>query len=466
MPNLAQEDVSIDADIIAAMLSRIYRGKYGNDGTKALDLRLFEATHETFNRATASGIADAVNRGVPAPSASFLELLDRNNAIFSAFRSNKFQKDVASMLLDSKGHTKSFADFKRDVAPIVGKYNGSWLRTEYATAVQRSRLATKWQQFVDEQDVFPNLEWVQSTALHPGEDHRIFWYTVRPVNDPFWSHHRPGDRWNCQCDLRQTDLPPTDIPTVPINDTKNSPAPGLDNNPGTDGVIFNDRHPYFPKNCTTCPRATIGKKLMSLVGGKKGDCYACMSPNYIVNKQLYEKYKNDPEYKEVEFNNEGGMKATSVGHNEASSGDYGKMCEKKVQNWLYNHGHSCILLPEDIIGHDNNVVTALDAIINGKVMDIKTITERPVNFESNGYRNALNSKNKQLSRYYRQTGDRENCLFLYVPNATYWDEDKLKIGWVNLNDFLRREGKTNYIEHIYVLVNDELLTYDCSNWRQ
>lgn len=274
---LAQEDITIDPAVIAGVLSRIYRGRYGKAGDKGIDRRLFEATHEVFNLATASGIADAVNRGIQPPSAQFLELLDRNNAIFSAFRTHKMQKDVASLLLDNKGKIKKFADFKRDVTPVIGKYNGSWLRTEYTTAVQRSRLATKWQQFVDEQDVFPNLEWVQSTALHPGEDHRIFWFTVRPVDDPFWTHHRPGDRWNCQCDLRQTDLPPTDIPTIPINDTKNSPAPGLDNNPGTDGQIFNDKHPYFPKKCTTCPFANMGKKLMCLARGGRGDCYECTS---------------------------------------------------------------------------------------------------------------------------------------------------------------------------------------------
>ena len=144
----------------------------------------------------------------------------------------------------------------------------------------REEQQEKAQQFVEEQDVFPNLERVQSTALHPGEDHRIFWYTVRPVDDPFWTHHRPGDRWNCQCDLRQTDLPPTDIPTVPINDTKNSPAPGLDNNPGTDGQIFNDRHPYFPKNCTACTFANMGKKLMYLAGWTTDDCNEC---NAIAN---------------------------------------------------------------------------------------------------------------------------------------------------------------------------------------
>lgn len=284
---LAQEDVTIDPAVIAGVLSRIYHGRYGKAGDKGIDRRLFEATHEVFNLATASGIAEAVNRGVPAPSAQFLELLDRNNAIFSAFRTHNMQKDVASLLLDDKGKIKKFANFKRDVTPVIGKYNGAWLRTEYATAVQRSRLATKWQQFVDESDVFPNLEWVQSTALHPGEDHRIFWFTVRPVDDPFWSHHRPGDRWNCQCDLRQTDLPPTDIPTIPIGDAANSPAPGLDNNPGTDGVIFNDHHPYFPQNCTTCPFANMGKKLMCLAQRSQANCYVCRFVKECISRTSY-----------------------------------------------------------------------------------------------------------------------------------------------------------------------------------
>lgn len=447
------------------MLSRIYRGRYGNDGSKALDAQLFRATRDVFNTATASGIAKAMDNGTPAPSPDFLRLLDRNNAIFSAFRTHRLQSDVAGLLLDNDGNIKRFVDFKRDVTPIIGKYNGAWLRTEYATAVQRSRLATRWQQFVDEKDVFPNLEWVPSTALHPGEDHRLFWNTIRPVNDSFWSHHRPGDRWNCQCDIRQTDLPPTDIPTIPIGDAKNSPAPGLDNNPGKDGVLFNDHHPYFPKNCTSCPFANIGKKLMALARGSRGDCYVCLSANSIVNKQLYKEYKNNPDYKDVKINAKGGMKATHIGHNKAEKNDFGKLCEKRVQNWLYNNGHSCILLPEDIIGEDNNIVVALDALINGKVMDIKTITEIPVNFEHNGYRNALNTKNRQLSRYYHKTGDRENCLFLYIPNATDWDEDKLKLGWTNLNNFLTHEKKTNYIEYIYVLVDDELHTFDCSRWR-
>lgn len=271
------------------MLSRIYRGQYGDDGSKNIDTQLLRATRDVFNTATATGIAKAMDKGTPAPSPNFLRMLDRNNAIFSAFRTHRMQQDVAALLLDSDGNIKPFNDFRRDVTPIIGKYNGAWLRTEYTTAVQRSRLAANWQQYIDEADVFPCLEWVPSTAIHPGEDHRLFWNTIRPIDDPFWSQHRPGDRWNCQCDIRQTDLPPTDIPTIPIGDAVNNPTPGLDNNPGNDGIIFNHHHPYFPNNCTTCPFAPISKKLIALAGIRKKDCSTCLLVQDAITEEVYKR---------------------------------------------------------------------------------------------------------------------------------------------------------------------------------
>ena len=281
--DLAADDanITLGEDLINGMLARIYQREYGKKGTDGIDLPVYNATRSIFNRAAATGVAEAMDAGTPAPDVDFLHRIDRNNAIFSAFRTHRMQKDVAALMLDDNGKTKPFRRFAQDVEGVIGKYRKDWLHTEYATAVQRSRLAANWRQYADEQDVFPNLEWVPSTAIHPGEDHRIFWHTIQPVNSSFWDHHRPGDRYNCQCDLRQTVEPPTDIPTTPINDGKNSPAPGLDNNPGKDGVLFNDSHPYFPTSCTNCPFASVGKKLMALARGNRNrnrnrNCIECI----------------------------------------------------------------------------------------------------------------------------------------------------------------------------------------------
>lgn len=134
--------------------------------------------------------------------------------------------------------------------------------------------------FREEADVYPNLEWVASTSPNPGADHIIYWGTVRPVNDPFWDEHKPGDRWNCKCELRQTERDETAVPRA---DDKQDAQPGLENNPA-DGRIFSRKHPYFPKDCTACPFA--GNKLAALVSNLAGkrDCNSCSRASKCVER--------------------------------------------------------------------------------------------------------------------------------------------------------------------------------------
>lgn len=145
----------------------------------------------------------------------------------------------------------------------------------------RAHRAADWQQFEAEKDVLPNLEWKPSTSPNPGEDHRLFWGTVLPIDDPFWNEHKPGDRWNCKCGLRNTDKK---VGTVPTGGQKDMPARGLENNPGKDGHLFSDKHNYFPDSCVSCPFS--GGKLSSLfadLAGKK-NCYSCKKSTKVVEK--------------------------------------------------------------------------------------------------------------------------------------------------------------------------------------
>ena len=64
-----------------------------------------------------------------------------------------------------------------------------------------------------------------------------------PINHPFWEIHKPGDRWNCKCSLKQTDEPVNASGLVGW--TPAPPQPGQDNNPAKDGQIFSDTHPYY-----------------------------------------------------------------------------------------------------------------------------------------------------------------------------------------------------------------------------
>lgn len=121
--------------------------------------------------------------------------------------------------------------------------------------------------------MLPNLEWLPSTSPNPGADHRAFWGTVRPVDDAFWNEHRPGDRWNCKCELAATDKPATKVPYD--GDPKNKPSKGLKTNPGKKGEIFDKEHSYYPASCSACPFAK--NRLLALVSDLAGrqNCESC-----------------------------------------------------------------------------------------------------------------------------------------------------------------------------------------------
>lgn len=222
------------------MLERALRNIYERNFQPMTDIErnLFHEFCRTFNRATDIGLSQT-----PHPDDDFRNALRHNNAVFAAFKTHRLQNDVARQLTDSNGNLKTFEQWKNDVHSITSHQCDRWLRTEYDTAVLRARQAANWQQFLREADVLPNLKWIPSTSPNPGKDHRPFWNTVLPIAHDFWNHHRPGDRWNCKCELRSTDEPPTAVPNAPMGGS--DPQPGLDNNPGIDAKIFADSHPYI-----------------------------------------------------------------------------------------------------------------------------------------------------------------------------------------------------------------------------
>ena len=204
-----------------------------------IEINLFNEICDRINEAARKGFDES---GTVDPDDDFRAAILRNNEVFVAFKVHRMQNDMARLLLDSNGNLKPFEQWRKEVMPIASHQVGQWLRTEYNTAVLRAHQAADWQQFEREKDVLPNLRWMPSTSVNPGKDHMVFWGTVRPIDDPFWNEHRPGDRWNCKCDLSSTDDPVTEIPDFT---RKDNPHPGLDNNPGKDGKLFSDTHPYI-----------------------------------------------------------------------------------------------------------------------------------------------------------------------------------------------------------------------------
>lgn len=232
---------SFDDEVLKAALMRIYSQDF-NPITQ-IEENLFREFWDKLNEATDRGIG---NSGVFIdPDDDFHNALRYNNGVFAAFKTHRTQNDMAAQLLDENGELKPFEQWLNDVQTIADHQCRQWFQTEYDTAIKRAHQAAEWKQFEREADVLPNLEWIKSMSITPGEDHRIFWGIIRPINDPSWNEHKPGDRWGCKCSLRATDKEPTPASEIPTGDKADKPAPGLDNNPGKDAQLFSDTHPYI-----------------------------------------------------------------------------------------------------------------------------------------------------------------------------------------------------------------------------
>jgi len=169
---------------------------------------------------------------------SFANQVKYHNSLFSAFKSNNQTTTLRHLKVASKA--KSFTDFKNAAMTVTNDYNKTWLKSEYRAAKSRIRGAKMFRQAQDDADLYPNIKYLPSVAADPREEHKQFYYVVRPLNDPFWNTHLPPSTWGCQCQWTTTDERVTGMP-----DDIPSPDPGFDINTGKAGRVFSQSHPYF-----------------------------------------------------------------------------------------------------------------------------------------------------------------------------------------------------------------------------
>lgn len=260
------------------VLEKYLRKLYGGDFDVSTDIEpsAWREVLRILNDAVATGISQS--DAAPTLEQDFYDRLRHSNEVFSAFKVHSMGKRMAALLTDESGQLKPFHKWRDEVMPIASHYVGPWLRTEYNTAVNRAHDAADWKQFERNSDIMPNLRWMPTTSAEPDAEHRIFWKMklTRPIDDPFWNKHRPGDHWNCKCTLEQTDEPVTDIPAGADDET---PQPGLKGNPAKTGQIFDRSHPYFPKSCKGCTFAKGFKNKLKGFFNAEGDCNNCATFN-------------------------------------------------------------------------------------------------------------------------------------------------------------------------------------------
>lgn len=286
-------------EALAKGLEAIYKGLNVRD---EIEDHIFRETLRLFNEAASKGISESKWPQVPD---EFINQLRTNNAIWSAFRVHRMQNDIASKLIDENGHLKKFDRWVEDIKGMTNHYVGPWLRTEYNTAVIRAHQAADWKHFESEADIFPNVRWMPTTSPQPDPLHRQYWEKklTLPIKHPFWEKHHPGDRWNCKCTLQQTDESVND---EVIKDFYPVPQePGLDNNPGKDGKLFSDSHPYISKAYAGADKAVSNAvgTVVDFVPAKTIDEAEKFARQYCQRLGIDRTFKGEISYKGISLDN-------------------------------------------------------------------------------------------------------------------------------------------------------------------
>lgn len=430
-----------------------------------------------LNDAAAKGIAQSGSNH----NDEFFRAIRHSNEVFSAFKVHTMGVSMADKLLDENGRLKSFDRWLNDVQGITSHHIGSWLRTEYDTAVLRAHFAADWQEFVANKDILPNLRWMPTTSPDAEATHRVYWEKklTLPVDHPFWAKHHPRDRWNCKCSLEATDDPATPDSVIDgIPDPK--PHRGLENNPGKDGHLINDTHPYFPASCNQCAfcKPNLKNKVKHFFNVRKKDCFNC---SYIKKNLPYEtkelikqrriEYRqllHDDKYYNVVFDKKtGGLKAFHVGHitHEGKKAErfFGGLTssdlEQECMNELFKMGHKVIFCDESA-KRNGNFLAALDMELNNIKMDIRSVT-------GNGwYSNIFVRKNEQLHRYNARTDitEKADTLCLYFHEPTLFNETNMKKSINKFRHMRNDDGKLlkQYLKRVHCVIkgSGEIKTYD------
>lgn len=241
-------------------------------------------------------------------------------------------------------------------------------------------------------------------------------------------------------------------------------------NPGKTMTVFPPKHPYFPKGCGDCQYRQLTEDKNSPT------CHACRALQAEIkrkeeNRREYERLKKDPDYKDVQYDEAtGGVRAEHKGHivhdkkeerffkelTKNGKGLTSTQLERYCQSNIFGMGHSAILQNEKTYKPDGTQLPALDLNLDGKLMDIASITT------AKRYGNALMAKNRQIGNVKRQTGVESDSVCLYFHNPNSFSEPQLlnDIEWYKQR--IVDVGCHQRIRHIYVVVNKskELKIYD------
>jgi hypothetical protein len=378
-----EETLSID-NAVEKALKKIYSGNYKGEFP------------EEFWSITVDKLNDAVKTEFGNEFKPLANQLKYQNSVFAAFKAANQTQTLENLLTASKATT--FTDFADSVRSTVKDYNYNHLKAEWKTAKMACRSAKRWAKAQEDADLFPNIEYLPSTAKDPRDVHKVYYGQVYAMDDPELSNIIPPKVWGCQCGWKTTDKPVTKF-----RSGRPQPDPGLDNNPGNDGALFSTSHPYI-KSLKSAAKAILKSDIAAIHG--------------IDEKDIVEFYHN-PKTNGAFFSLDKLSKVEKVANKRIATiyADNGNLIE------LFDQNH-------------------IDSTVNGQWNEFKSPSNSANAFDQN-----LHKANKQL----KSRGIVGDVTFELPAN---YDKGKVLNG---LKDRANRSGFKSSIENIHFVAKGEYL---------
>ena len=160
---------------------------------------------------------------------------------FCAAKSIAEMRSLANLAAGKQGTVRTFDEFKAMAERKHSLYNNTYLKTETDTARMAARTAMLWQDYLENEDISPNLRYETMEDERVRSSHRVLNGIVRPIHDPFWNTYYPPNGYNCRCIANSTSDKSTKLWT-----DKPLPIPKIfEHNLAKENKMFPPEHPYF-----------------------------------------------------------------------------------------------------------------------------------------------------------------------------------------------------------------------------
>ena len=372
--------------------------------SEAQSKELWQYYYKHLNKALAEGY----NPTIEETNTELVTSLKHNLARFSAFKETSFKQQIEASLTKN-GKVLSWQEIKAEANKLNIEYNRRWLQVEYNQTVANALSAQKYEEYIANKRIYPNLTYHAVHDERTRETHRAWDGLTLPVEHSFWKTHLPPNDWGCRCYVEPTADPVTEgvrMEEVPIKEA-------FANNPALSGEIF----PIIPY-----------AKGMSEKAVKEVEKQ--------VKKRLEKLGENYIEKVVKEYPNGGKITISNLVNTEGS--DY-----ERVYNccdFFAKQGKETTILPRFNSPLKNELYQQLYADLQGtpywgKCPDFKVGNKF---YEHEGHRDAKNSLPNMLSRGLKQS----DCIIIEKGNYTI---EHLK----KLIKFRIKEGKQ--IKEVWIL---------------